>query len=309
MLIPILMQNLLSSIAAHSTINYHYVTLLIPFIFFSLIHALSKILRYKFIAEHLAAFTVFFLGSSILAGIYLGAPQLHLARYIKDYRIDDFAKEKEKLLKTIPKDASVIATFQFLPKLANRHHIYSMHFVSSGYRMYTKIKYEPPPNLEYALINFNDPLMVDYFFPPEAPTNIRAFIENGNWNVAKAADEVVLFKKDYPEGRKLFEIVKNQKIDKVINTNIDNKVLFLGYSFIKEDSSGGKILHFVFYWKRIGEFHNPLGFLIEFLDKNQKPKFSKAYNFGYRIYPLESLPFGEVLARRRWRLPDEGKVH
>ena len=41
----------------------------------------------------------------------------------------------EKMIAAMPKGSSVVATFQFLPKLANRRDLYSMHLISTGYKM------------------------------------------------------------------------------------------------------------------------------------------------------------------------------
>ncbi len=293
-IVPIFMQNLLSSGATHSSIHYQYVALLIPFIFYSVVHAFKKLLSYKTIIRYQVVLLVGFLLVSVGSGIYLGAPQLHLVKYLKAYQINDLVKQKERLLRMIPEEASVISTFQFLPKLANRHELYSMHLVSSGFKMYTKVKYEPPLNLEYALIDFNEPLMLAAFFPSQAPENIRSFLEDGNWGVVGAVDDIVLFKKDYPKGHKLCEAVQNPSIENIINANLDNQLMFLGYDVVKEDIVKEKILHLICYWKRTGELRNPLGFFIQF-DADKDSGFIKGNVFGYRVYPPESLPRDQII--------------
>lgn len=166
MTLPIFMQNLLSLSETHAQIYYQYVAMLIPFIFSSVIFTFKKFLNYEKIYPKRNKLLIIFLIFPILGGFILKAPQFYFIRYIKVYQITDWAKEKERLVNMIPKDASVIATFQFLPHLAHRHNLYSMHFVSNGFKMHTNVKYEPPSNLEYALIDFNEPLMIGSFFSP-----------------------------------------------------------------------------------------------------------------------------------------------
>lgn len=298
--IPIFMQNLLSAAPTHAAIYFQYVALLIPFIFASVINALGKLLNYKTIHNRQRILLVGFLIFAIISSIYSGGPQLYLSRYIKTYRIDDLAKEKDKLVKMIPKNTSVISTFQFLPKLANRHGLYSMHFVSTGFKMYTKVKYEPPQNLEYALIDFNEPLMINSFFPPQAPDNIRSFLEDGNWKVLKAIDDIVLFKKNLQNGNRLCEFILNPKIQNVSDININNQIMFLGYNIDEEYDNKGRNLHIIYYWKRIGNVDKPIGFFIQFLDSNNKIRFQKLRILGYRVYMPERWPKDQIIKEHNY---------
>ena len=300
--LPIFLQNLLSSAWSHTQIYYHYAALLIPFIFSSVIFGFKKILSYKIVYNYRYMLLFVFLIASITSGIYLRAPQLYFVKYLRAYQITDLVKEKEQLVKMIPEKASVISTFQFLPRLAHRHNLYSMHFVTNGFKMYTNVKYEPPQNLEYALIDFNEPLILNSLFPSQAPHNIRSFLDSKSWSVLKAIDDIVLFKKDYQMEYKLFEVVQNPRIENVVNANIDNQIMFLGYDIVKENKDKDRILHLIYYWKRIGETPNPLGFFIQFFDADKNISFVKEYAFGYRVYVPESWPKDKIIKLHRYVL-------
>lgn len=298
--LPIFMQNLLSSAETHTLIFLHYVALLIPFIFYSVICGFKKLIRHQTISKHTTGLLIGFLVVVILSALHLEAPQLNLGYYIKAYRIDSISKEKDRLIGMIPKDASCIATFQFLPKLANRQHLYSMHLVSSGFRMYTNARYEPPASVEYALIDFNEPLMLKCFFSDNAPANIRNFLQNGNWKVLKAIDDIVLFKKGYREGHDLCGEVRDPNIENVVNANIGNKLVLLGYNIVGGRVGEDGILHLVFYWKRIRESCDPLRFSIWFLDIPQRAGFAENCILGYRVYPPDAFPEGHIFMENRY---------
>ncbi|OGW94356.1 MAG: hypothetical protein A3K16_00320 [Omnitrophica bacterium RIFCSPLOWO2_01_FULL_45_24] len=304
--IPIIMQNLLSSAPTHSSIYFQYVALLIPFIFFSVIQAFDKLLRNKFVIEHQAELLACFMGCVVFSGIYLQAPQFNFAWHISQYQAGDYSREKEKLVEAIPNDSSVIATFQFLPKLSNRYDIYSIHLVSTGYKMYTNIKYEPPNNLEYALIDFNEPLMVAAFFPPSAPANIRSFLETGDWKVFRAFDDVVLFKKGYKEGYRLCEIVRDPKIGHPMNVDLDKEIVFLGYDIVDDNIQDSRLLHMVYYWKRIKGSSRPTSFFIQFSDANGNVKFQNQHVFGYRAYLRDEWKEGQVVKEHHYILIPSG---
>jgi uncharacterized membrane protein len=292
--VPIFMQNLLSSVPTHSSIHYQYTALLIPLIFASVVYSFSKLLAYKSAHASRGIFLGLFLAAAVSAGINFGAPQLYCMNYIRSYAVTDFTKAERALVRRIPKDAPVIATFKFLPMLANRYELYSMHFVSTGKIMYTNIAYEPPQNLEYALIDFNEPLMTGSFFPPEAPLHLRSFIQKGNWTVLSAVNDIVLFKKDYREGDILCEPVQDPKIAHVVNAVINNQMVFLGYDVKMEDDGGKAVTHVICYWKRIGAVAEQLGLFLQFSDAGNKVVFDNVHIFGYRVYEPQSFPEGQI---------------
>lgn len=298
--LPIFMQNLLSAAPTLAAIHYQYVALLVPFIFYASINGVKKLLNYQSIYKYQALLLSGFFASTIISGIYLKAPQLYFTSYIKNYRINESVKEKDKLLKMIPKNASVITTFQFLPKLANRYHLYSLHLVSTGFKMYSNTRYEPPPNLEYALIDFNEPLMIGSFFPPWGSDNIRSFLEDGGWGVLKAVDDIVLFKKGLGNENKLCEIVTNPKIQKILNVNFNNQIIFLGYNIEGKNSNQDRILHLVYYWKRKGQINREIGFFIQFLDSYGKIILQKVRVLGYRVYIPRSWPEGQIIKENNY---------
>jgi len=293
--VPVFMQNLLSSGGTHAQIFYQYTAEIIPFIFLSVIFTFKKLMNNKVIYANRGRLVAAFLIFPVIGGLYLKAPQLFFAGYVKNFQIDDLSKVKDKMISAIPKDASVIATFQFLPKLAQRHNVYSMHFVSKGFKMLTHEKYQAPSALEYAMVDFNEPAMLESFFPPEAAANLRNFIKDNNLKVLKAVDDVVLFKRDYEGGSNLCEPADNPRINNVVNANIGNKIIFLGYNIDRGKSEDGRILHFTYYWKRTADPCGNLAVALQFLDDNNKVIFAKAHSFGYRIYPPDDLPKDQII--------------
>jgi hypothetical protein len=299
--LPIFMQNLLSAKGAHARIQFQYVAMLIPFIFGSLIFGFRKIMYNKRFYPYRFKLLAVFLFIMACSGVILKAPQFFIVRHFKDYRITDVDKRKHKMLNMIPRDASVIATFQFLSHLAHRSDIYSFHFVATGHKMYTNERYMPPENLEYALIDFYEPLLADSFYPPNAPSNIRLFLEEGRWGVINAFDYIVLFEKDSQRGVRLCEAVADPLIENRVYANIDNQVEFLGFNVIDEDKKEG-IVHLVYYWRRIGAACDPLGFFIAFSDADDNVQFIKFHAFGYKVYIPAAWPEGQIVQENHYLL-------
>ena len=298
--ILIFMQNLLSWAFTHFQIYYQYVALLIPFIFFSVIQAFNRLLRQSFFVKNQVILLSYFLGCVFLAGVYLKAPQFNLVEHLFEYQASEYSQEKEKLITAIPKESAVVATFQFLPKLANRRNLYSLHLISKGYKMYTTVKYELPEDLTYALIDFNEPLLISTFFPSQAPRNIRSFLENGDWRVFKAFDDLVLFKKSYKQGPLLCETVQDPKIGYPMNVDLNKEIIFLGYDIVDDHLPESKVLHLVYYWKRINGNSRPEGFFIQLSDTNGNLKFRGEHIFGYRVYLQEEWKPGQIVKEHHY---------
>ncbi len=287
--LPVLLQNLLSAVDIHTSVYFHYSALLIPFIFYSAINGFKKLLSFRVINNHRLLICAGFMGASVISGIYLRGPQFYLPAFANFYPVNEIAKEKEKLIKLIPKGASVIATFQFLPRLASRHRVYSIHLVASGVKMLSNVKYEPPKNLEYALIDFSEPLPAYDFSMAWAHYNLFSFLEMGNWRLLKAVDDIVLFKKEVSNGDSIFELARNSRIENAIGVNINNQLILSGYNraaYFKKE----RILHLSYYWKFIKNLDRPLWFCIHFLDSDNKVRLQKFHIFGYRVYSTGNWP-------------------
>ncbi|TAM39973.1 DUF2079 domain-containing protein [bacterium] len=304
--IPVFMQNLLSAAYNHSLIYYQYVALLIPFIFFSVIQSLAKLLRYRIVIRNQGVLLYCFFGFVIFSGIYLQSPQFNIIGRIYSYRSDDISAQKDKLIAAVPPGSPVVATFQFLPKLANRRDLYSMHLIAMGYKMYTNTRYEPPKDLEYALIDFNGPFMSSSFFPEQGAGNIRTFLETGDWKVFEAFDDTVLFKKGYAQGYRLCEEINDPKIGNPVNLVLENGIIFLGYDIVDDKISDNRILHLVYYWKKTKGARRPLGFFIQFSNPPGNVVFVKGHAFGYRVYLQDEWREGRIMKEHQYILLPPG---
>jgi uncharacterized membrane protein len=307
MTVPIFMQNLLSSAWTHAQIQYQYAGLLIPFIFASLVVALKRFwevagfVRYRFVA------LVFLLAASTTAGICFKAPQFSLPSYFASFRIDEGARLRRELVALVPVRAPVIATFRFLPWLANRRELTSWHLVTTGHRMYTAARYVPPENLEYALVDFDDPLTLNSFFPEEAPANASSFLDQGPWKVVAGAGEVILLRKGAGADRTLFGLEKDPVPEKYVRVNIGDQFEFLGYNKTLRNLGSWRILGLSTFWKRTGGASDPVGLFILGFDKQGREAFAFFHPLGYRVRPVVAWP-KDVFLREELFIPIPERV-
>jgi uncharacterized membrane protein len=298
MTIPIFAQNLLSSRATHSMITFHYTAMMIPFFFAAFIGGYRRFVSFPWWARRRGFLWIFLIVANIASGIYLHAPQIFLARQFKSTRITELAHAKDRLIAQIPKDASVMASFQFSSRLALRFNVCTNHFVSTGYKMNSNVAYVPPEHLEYAIFDFNEPLLLtDSFWYARSPDNFRRFLEKSNWGVMEMFNDVVLFKKNSPGAGPLVSIVAAAQPEKKLGVNLGGGVELLGLDEKTEVTSVGRMVHFVFYWKRTGWTPN-LGLILRMAGPDGKDILDQTHMIGYRVYPAPEWPKDAVLAER-----------
>jgi hypothetical protein len=105
-------------------IQYHYVALVVPFVFFALVRALEKGAAFR----HRRAALVALAGGAVAGQLFFASPWLMPRPDRSWWRgLDEDAAERRDvsaLLAQVPADASVSAHYRFLPHLARRERLY-----------------------------------------------------------------------------------------------------------------------------------------------------------------------------------------
>ncbi|MFA5039200.1 MAG: DUF2079 domain-containing protein [Candidatus Omnitrophota bacterium] len=298
MTIPVFLQNLLSVAPSHAQVYFQYTALLIPFLFIASVFAFKRLFSVPVLKKFRYCFVGIFLAVAVFYQFLLQSPQLFFLRYATAYC--SYSQEslyKERLVGQIPPQASTMATFQFLPHLAHRHSLHSFHFVTSGYKMYTLTEYTVPAGLEYALINFSENLILEAFYPPQAPQRVRLFLEKG-WKVKDAFDDIVLFERSPGSPMPLCELLPLNRVSpqRRIQGNFDGQVELIGYDVreVRKEPEG-EVVHLVFYWKTLEPREPWFGVALMLPDASGGEFLVKVHNFGYAIFPAGSWPREEAL--------------
>lgn len=192
----VLVQRLLSIRASEATVVYHYQAEMIPFVFFAAIYGIKRLLKLKhrIIRPALGAALVFFPLASLLAGGTLPA----LYRALSSPSNNSFVRSrKDFVMRNLPNKASVLATFEFLPRLANRRKVYSLHHVYTGRYTLSDVPY-PLPDVDYIIMDTNDPLTFSNkgFYGPDNYKRIQAVLTEPGWRLIEHVDSLLVFKRD-----------------------------------------------------------------------------------------------------------------
>jgi len=124
---------------AHS-IHYHYVAPIIPFVFISLIFSLKKIKRFN--KRYVKYVILILLFSSFLGSYYLGPKEKFIYKFSNLNNFNEWENKSYELIASIPDNAKVSATYNFVTHLSQREKIFmfpnpykSSYYGFSGYEV------------------------------------------------------------------------------------------------------------------------------------------------------------------------------
>ena len=197
---------------------------------------------------------------------------------------DDEDAYKKEVLKRIPDNAGVVSSFEFSPMLAGRESYYSFHFIYSG--LFWDIPYQTPGNIDYALINFNDPRLLSYY-RPSSDIRVREFLDKGHFGVVDMVNNVVLFKKGYQGALKLYEIRRPMDARRTTGgiVQVQNLVKLTALEMLKERKNNKLFLDFVFHWRALAPIDHEIRALMVIVNGHGEPVYSKQRVLCYGIYP------------------------
>ena len=298
--IPLFLQHLLSRRVTEVTIYYHYQAELIPFIFISAIYGFKRLLNFRIIKDNYKIFQIIILLFALMYAFILG-PYNWLLTELSMYNKDHLDTQKERLISLIPEEASVLATFEFQPKLANRRELYSFHHVYNGYYTLSDVKYEIPRAIDYILMDTNDPLTFGSFHKVGNDENIRTLIEDGNYGVLAEINNLILFKRNYNSEKKLYEIDNITSVDigqgEIFNIEGQVQLLDLKIEKMKED-----IIEICFLWSCVRRSKTDFGVILHFTNQENNLFYMQTHPIGYRIYPTSAWSPGELIKEKFYAL-------
>ncbi len=196
-MLPVFVQHLFSNEWSEHTIFYHYGSAMTPFIFLSAAAGMRKLKRFTQGKIYVAAWILL-----ILFGL---GHTIKFIPKIKDRMVvhkDDLRSVRWEMVRKIPPDAGVVATFDFLAPLALRKSLYSFHkLYDDFYQDPAKLKkgelyqggvFRLPADVTYALIDMNDPFLVrEYKAKPEVITQrLDGFFRE--WTVVERRGSILL---------------------------------------------------------------------------------------------------------------------
>ncbi|MFA6217125.1 MAG: DUF2079 domain-containing protein [Candidatus Omnitrophota bacterium] len=281
--LPFFLQHLLSNREAETMIFYHYTAEIVPFLFFAYINGIKKIASLEWVKKNQAAAAgILFLSafaSSTIMGPYIVLLE-HRKNFLQKTQLD---LEKDLLLKEIPPDAPIVATFEFLSHLAHRKSLYSFHHVYIGTYTISSKKYLLPPDAQYALIDSNDHQTFYAFLKQNPLACFDDFINSGNWKTRRVINNLILFQKGEKDAYPLYDVLKSEPaISNVNRCRINSSIEFLGH---ETADIRNNYLNCILYWSSTQKTSDDIDTVFTIMDASGKLIASLYSPLCYRILP------------------------
>lgn len=252
--LPVLAEHLLSGRSHQHTIVFQYTALSLPFVVASAVFGLKRAIAWLGEAHAtragalllaLAAITQVLFGSLVGRQVWqvrgIAEPNLPDAfeRTMKSYR--------DRMLARVPRQGPVVAGFEFLPHLAARDSLHSLHHLLAGTYTYSTKPY-PLPARAVALLGDMSAQIPQMKWGSGA--RLRAVIAGGRLHPADAAGGTILMLPATRDTLSFFE-VGAKWAHETLGLVADDQLYFFGAERVDSIVPQGGVLEIASYWKRV----------------------------------------------------------
>lgn len=294
--IPFFLEQLLSRRPMQHLIVFHYGALFIPFLYYAAIQGGSRLLRSKKFPCSPTLLLSLVLIATLAVNVWAG-PHSHLGDILEETTPDLLDAKRELLVREIPKEASVMATFEFLSHLSNRKELYSLHHLYTKRYTLSEKEYLVPERLEYLLADFNDPFAHQVFYTPKGGESLRELLEKGPFRVNTSFEDLVLFEKGI--GEKLFEVERGGSPARApLAVDREGTLGLSRVDIAERNILAGEALPITFHWRCLGDPSRRYALLFEMKEKGQKKIRRTVHSFCYRLYPTDRWRKGEKIIEK-----------
>lgn len=304
---PFFLQQLLSIRVEDHTIKYHYAAKIIPFLFASAIYGTRLLLKSKFINRHRWYFLGILVIVSTISNLCFGLLPKMPEYFSSRYTMDEIDYKKQDFIDRIPENASVVATFELLPKLSQRKMVFSFHHVHTGKYTLSRKEYILPEDVEYALIDFDDYLTFTSFHAHQQHKNLQEFFTKDKWGLVAAADNLGLFKKRYRTDEKLCQTLGEFTPLSSARFLVEDNITLWGYHIENQKVRPGDMIRLSFIWECLRESDKDYWIAFKVVDESGNSIHKYNHPICYRIYPTYSWKKGDILKECCW-MPVPSKI-
>lgn len=297
------LQLFLAPFSATILLETHYTSLLIPFIFISLVFSLSKQnawqrqtltwlqnLKPLPVVLLIAAVVYSFITLSPVSAIYTepGTNEEYQAHVdIKQAMADEISSEQ-----------SVVSGFDMLPALADRDRLYSIHYAFLGHRQYSEVPFEIPRPITSVIFDATDFLVFqiqaqailsyDRYYADGAE-RIRNLITENDLQPLSVADSMVHFGTGTQTPIELYDTDTIPDVGATLtNVSLDNALTLVAWeehSDYQPDIRSGQLVPLSLYWLPQQQLTVDYSLELRLVDQDGGLAYHKYYPLGYGLWP------------------------
>ncbi len=201
------------------------------------------------------------------------------------------------LMQQIPKDAPLVTTDLFLPRLANRKKI---HLASSETNIFDAIlRTDTELVNHYALLDLGDILIADknQSIKDERlkAKQIQSLFQAG-WYPIENVGSIVLFSSQKDDAAILYKPVDIREDEPYLYLNaVASDDLSLVGLTMESDEANKDVVRFMFYWKKIKASQNRYGMFFNIMSEDGEVVYTVKKPLCYQLYPFEKWEIGSLI--------------
>jgi uncharacterized membrane protein len=291
---PLFLQNMLSSAGPNHAICCQYVAALTPFVFIGSLYGMKRLLgwlpKIRWVPSLLGGVLV---GVSLVTQLLWG-PLLAWALVPDALIRDDLDVERAALIRRVPPSASVLATFQFLPALSTRPHLYTFRNFSPEQQ---PAPFVLPEGIEYVLADLNDAqLRSKLTYWPNLPESFYAF-DSPSWGVEAAVDSLVLLRRSAPAALPLYELLPEaSSMEQGDGWSFEGGMALAKPSReILSRGRPGEAMPLELIWSVVAPIDRPYAVILTWFDDDGRVRHETLHPIGYRMFPPSRWPMGRLV--------------
>lgn len=298
-LLPVALQRLLSQRASEAQLMYHYQAEFIPFIFAAAALGLHRLLALKRRALT-AALAVVLTLFPLLALWSTGTPQ-YLRKQARTEHADFPVKVADRIVRQVPDDATVAATFEFLPRLSGRRDVHSVHHIFHGRHTLSDKRYEMPAGLDVLILNTMDVMTFQSrpFYGPSHYQRLQALLKGHAWKVDTNVDNLRVLRLADSPGPGLVQFLdalpRHDGLSRRVQHHRGGDIRLQAFLAGPQDTGGVSPL--TLFWKKTRDTNGDYDALVT-LTSGDQVVYQHEFAPGSRIYPPQSWPRGALVADR-----------
>jgi uncharacterized membrane protein len=257
-ILPSLMENLLSTASSQVNFTYQYSSAITPFLLLASALSIEKLSKWISPFPNYKAILNVFLFMTLAISLLSSAvfnPLFTFHTRGDMFILNEKDEARKQLLSRIPPDASVMATFNFLPALSNRKRLYSYHNWYDGNSLNLSGISLEESGVEYILIDSDDYYMNNSFRSIEGDMRQKGLLRDLSWGIVALSQKMVLLKRNYRSPYSFVDVYKMLMDDEVGKANFEAAL------WLKENTEENDLLYattvssYVQYASEISERH------------------------------------------------------
>lgn len=221
---------------------------------------------------------------------------------------------KDELLKKIPADAALIASYAVLPQISSRQNIYALNYVFTGKKQMSEKPYSSPSKIDYLAVDFEDFLAFQFQYPnnySEDCQNLKKILREENFSLMEFFDDFAILKRNEADEINLIQIIKNNPDKNKDSVLENNEIEYLGSSrpvILRKKMAGQEIQFFetTLSWQISRKIKKNYQLKLGFENESGKIIYEKIYPLAYGFYPTSRWQLDEkITTTYRFLIPKD----